>query len=177
MGKTKKSQFFFGLLFGILMWGFGILFTGFLPTPGDGIEFGKLTALPIIFPAVLWAVCIFLGIKTVKNEKSVFLASYIAVLLIPAVSMLITVSFEIANIESLDPLANLFAIIAMPFIGAVIYGADIYITVLGIDPASEHNIGIFFYILYVVIAAVAPIAGLIAANFAKKAKRSCSMNS
>ena len=67
MGKTKKNQFLLGLIIGISVWVAGIIITGFLPTFGDGIEFGYRSALPIIFPAVMWVVSVFFGIKTAKR--------------------------------------------------------------------------------------------------------------
>ena len=72
MGATKIGQFFSGSFFGILLWGTGILMSGFLPTFGDGIEFGYVSALSIFFPAVMWLSCVFTGIKTAKNGKKVF---------------------------------------------------------------------------------------------------------
>lgn len=172
MGKTKKTQIFCGLFFGILMWVFGILLTGFLPTPGDGIEFGIASALPIIYPAVLWAVCIFLGIKTAKNGKSAFLFSYIIILLIPTVSSLFTFLFGelalITNINIFDALAASFSFIAVPFIGSVIYGADIAFMKIGINMGSGGFFDDFLFYLFVIIAAMAPIAGIVARRTAKK---------
>ncbi len=173
MGKTKKSQFFFGLIIGILIWAAGTIMTGFLPTFGDGIEFGYRTALPIIFPAVLWAICIFFGIKTAKNGKTVFFYTYSAVLLIPIVSMLLAVIFgELENStgeEAFDSLSAAVSVIAVPFIGAVIYGADIAISVLGIN-VGENIFGNALFILYMVIAASAPIAGIVAKKLTEKRK-------
>lgn len=174
MGKTKKSQIFFGVLFGVLMWVFGILITGFLPTVGDGIEFGAASALPIIFPAVLWAVCIFIGIKTAKSEKSTFFYSYITILLIPAVSTLFAFLFgELdirTNTDISDALAASFSIICVPFIGSVIYGADIAFTVLGINMGSGNFLVSFLFYLFVIIAATAPIAGITAKKLTEKRK-------
>ncbi len=174
MGKTKISQISYGLLFGILMWFFGVLITGFLPTIGDGIEFGDASALPIIYPAVLWSVCIFIGIKTAKNGKSVFFYSYITILLIPTVSSLFAFIFGeldlITSLNIFDALAASFSIISVPFVGSVIYGADIAFMVLGVNIGSGGLFGNFLFYLFVIIAATAPIAGMVARKLAEKRK-------
>lgn len=174
MGSTKTGQFFSGLLFGILLWGTGILMSGFLPTFGDGIEFGHASALPVIFPAVMWLSCVFIGIMTAKNGKSVFFSSYTAVLLIPILSLLVSVIFSSlensTGIESFDALAAASGILSVPFMGAVVYGADIAFMALDIN----NKLFDFFYILYMIIAAMAPIGGIVAAGIQKNRQKSIS---
>lgn len=174
MGKTKKSQFFFGLIIGILVWVSGIIITGFLPTFGDGIEFGYRSALTIIFPAVLWVICIFFGIKTAKNGKTVFFYSYTAVLLIPVISMLLTLILGVledsTGEEVFDKLAGAASIMSVPFIGSVIYGADIAFSVLYIN-VGANIFATALYILYAVIAASAPIAGIVAKKAYRNAEK------
>ena len=171
MGKTKKSQFLLGLLIGISVWTAGVVMTGFLPTFGDGIEFGYRTALPIIFPVAMWAVCIYFGMKTAQNGKTVFFYAYLAVLLIPDISILLAVIFgELENFtggEIFDILAAAVSIMAVPFTGAVIYGADIAISVLDIH-VGENIFGNALFILYMVIAVSAPIAGIVAKKLTEK---------
>lgn len=173
MGKTKKNQFLLGLIIGISVWVAGIIITGFLPTFGDGIEFGYRSALPIIFPAVMWAVSVFFGIKTAKNRKTAFFYAYSAVLLIPIVSMLLSVIFsDLENRtggEVFDSLSAAVSVIAVPFIGAVVYGADIAISVLDIY-VGENIFGNALFILYMVIAVSAPIAGIVAKKLTEKRK-------
>ncbi len=174
MGKTKKSQFFFGLIIGILIWAAGILITGFLPTFGDGIEFGFSSALPIIFPGALWAACIFFGIKTAKNGKTVFFAVFTAVILIPVISILLAVVLgELENStgeEVFDSLSAAVSVIAVPFIGSVVYGADIAFRVLDINVGEKNSLGNVLFILYMVIAATAPIAGIVEKKLTEKRK-------
>ncbi len=174
MGKTKKTQFLLGLLIGISVWTTGIIITGFLPTFGDGIEFGYRSALPIIFPAVLWAICIFFGIKTAKNEKTVFFYTYLAVLLIPVISMLLAVILgELENTtgeEMFDSLSAAVSVIAVPFIGAVIYGADIAFLELNINFGDKNIFDDVLFFLYLIIAASAPIAGIVAKKLTEKRK-------
>lgn len=171
MGKTKKTQFFFGLIIGISVWTAGIIISGFLPIFGDGIEFGYRSALPIIFPGAMWAVSVFFGIKTAKNRKTVFFYTYSAVLLIPIISMLLAVIFsDLENRtgeEVFDSLAAAVSVIAVPFIGAVVYGADIAISVLDIH-IGENIFGNALFILYMVIAVSAPIAGIVAKKLTEK---------
>ncbi len=171
MGKTKKTQFFFGLLIGISVWAAGIIITGFLPTFGDGIEFGYRSALPIIIPGAMWAVCVFFGIKTAKNRKKVFFNTYSAVLLIPIVSLLLAVILgELENrtgAEVFDSLSSAVSVISAPFMGSVVYGADIAISVLDIH-VGENIFGNALFILYMVIAASSPIAGIVAKKLTEK---------
>ena len=171
MGATKTGQFFSGSFFGILLWATGILMSGFLPTFGDGIEFGYVSALPIVFPAVMWFSCVFTGIKTAKNGKSVFFSSYTAVLLIPILALIFSVilsSLENSTgIESFDTLAAASGILSVPFMGAVVYGADIAFAVLDVNNRSLD----FFYILYMIIAATAPIGGIVAASIKKNRQK------
>lgn len=151
MGKTKKSQFFFGLLIGISVWAAGIIITGFLPTFGDGIEFGYRSALPIIIPGAMWAVCVFFGIKTAKNGKKVFFNTYSAVLLIPVVSLLLAVILgELENrtgAEVFDSLSSAVSVISVPFMGSVVYGADIAYNVLDIKISEKkiHSVLCYMY--------------------------------
>ena len=174
MGKTKKSQFFFGLLIGISVWAAGIIITGFLPTFGDGIEFGYRSALPIIIPGAMWAVCVFFGIKTAKNGKKVFFNTYSAVLLIPVVSLLLAVILgELENrtgAEVFDSLSSAVSVISVPFMGSVVYGADIAYNVLDINIGEKNSFGTLLYVLYVAIAAFAPIAGIAAKKLSEKRK-------
>ncbi len=174
MGKTKKSQFFFGLLIGISVWAAGIIITGFLPTFGDGIEFGYRSALPIIIPGAMWAVCVFFGIKTAKNGKKVFFNTYSAVLLIPVVSLLLAVILgELENrtgTEVFDSLSSAVSVISVPFMGSVVYGADIAYNVLDINIGEKNSFGTLLYVLYVAIAAFAPIAGIAAKKLSEKRK-------
>ncbi len=174
MGKTKKTQFLFGLLIGISVWAAGIIISGFLPTFGDGIEFGYRSALPIIFPAAMWAVSVFFGIKTAKNEKTVFFYTYSAVLLIPIVSMLLAVIFgELENTtgeEMFDSLSAAVSVIAVPFIGAVIYGADIAFLELNINLGDKNIFDDVLFFLYFIIAASSPIAGIVAKKLTEKRK-------
>lgn len=174
MGKTKKSQFFFGLLIGISVWAAGIIITGFLPTFGDGIEFGYRSALPIIIPGAMWAVCVFFGIKTAKNGKKVFFNTYSAVLLIPVVSLLLAVILgELENrtgAEMFDSLSSAVSVISVPFMGSVVYGADIAYNVLDINIGEKNSFGTLLYVLYVAIAAFAPIAGIAAKKLSEKRK-------
>ena len=174
MGKTKKSQFFFGLLIGISVWAAGIIITGFLPTFGDGIEFGYRSALPIIIPGAMWAVCVFFGIKTAKNGKKVFFNTYSAVLLIPVVSLLLAVILgDLENrtgAEMFDSLSSAVSVISVPFMGSVVYGADIAYNVLDINIGEKNSFGTLLYVLYVAIAAFAPIAGIAAKKLSEKRK-------
>lgn len=174
MGKTKKSQFFFGLLIGISVWAAGIIITGFLPTFGDGIEFGYRSALPIIIPGAMWAVCVFFGIKTAKNGKKVFFYTYSAVLLIPVVSLLLAVILgELENrtgAEVFDSLSSAVSVISVPFMGSVVYGADIAYNVLDINIGEKNSFGTLLYVLYVAIAAFAPIAGIASKKLSEKRK-------
>jgi len=174
MGKTKKAQFFFGLLIGISVWAAGIIITGFLPTFGDGIEFGYRSALPIIIPGAMWAVSVFFGIKTAKNRKTVFFYTYSAVLLIPIVSMLLAVILgDLENrtgAEVFDSLSSAVSVISVPFMGSVVYGADIAYNVLDINIGEKNSFGTLLYVLYVAIAAFAPIAGIAAKKLSEKRK-------
>ena len=174
MGKTKKSQFFFGLLIGISVWAAGIIITGFLPTFGDGIEFGYRSALPIIFPGAMWAVSVFFGVKTAKNGKKIFFYAYSAVLLIPVVSLLLAVIFaELENrtgAEMFDSLSSAVSVISVPFMGSVVYGADIAYNVLDINIGEKNSFGTLLYILYVAFAALTPIAGIAAKKLSEKRK-------
>ena len=172
MGKIKKNQFLLGLIIGISVWVAGIIITGFLPTFGDGIEFGYRSALPIIFPAVMWAVSVFFGIKTAKNRKTAFFYTYSAVLLIPIVSMLLAVIFgDLENrtgAEVFDSLSAAVSVIAVPFIGAVVYGADIAFLEFNMNLSDKNIFDDILFFLYLIIAASSPIAGIVAKKLTEK---------
>ena len=174
MGKTKKTQFLFGLLTGLSVWAAGIIITGFLPTFGQGIEFGYRTALPIIIPGAMWAVSICFGIKTAKNGKNVFFGTYIAVLLIPVISMLLAVIFaELENrtgAEVFDSLSSAVSIVSVPFTGAVVYGADIAFSELNVNIGDKRIYDDILFFLYLIIGASAPIAGIVARKLTEKRK-------
>ena len=174
MGKTKKTQFLSGLLIGVSVWAAGIIITGFLPTFGDGIEFGYSTALPIVYPAVMWAVSIYFGIRTAKNGKTVFFGTYLAVLLIPVISVLLAVIFaELENrtgAEVFDSLSSAVSVVSVPFTGAVVYGADIAFMKLNIYIGDERIFDDVLYFLYLIIAAVSPFAGIAAKKLTEKKK-------
>ncbi|MBO5396259.1 MAG: hypothetical protein J6A97_05185 [Clostridia bacterium] len=172
MGKTKKTQFFFGLLIGISVWAAGIIITGFLPTFGDGIEFGYRSALPIIIPGAMWAVCVFFGIKTAKNGKKVFFNTYSAVLLIPIVSLLLAVILgDLENRtgeEVFDSLSAAVSVIAVPFMGSVVYGADIAFLEFNMNLSDKNIFDDILFFLYLIIAASSPIAGIVAKKLTEK---------
>ena len=174
MGKTKKTQFLFGLLIGVSVWAAGVIITGFLPTFGQGIEFGYRTALPIIIPGAMWAVSICFGVKTAKNGKTVFFGTYSALLLIPVISILLAVIFaELENrtgAEVFDSLSAAVSLLGLPFTSAVVYGADIAFSELSINIGDKRIYDDILFFLYLIIGASAPIAGIAAKKLAEKRK-------
>lgn len=163
MKQSKRRQVFVGILSGSTTWVAGFLLSGFVAFVEINRFSESTSFLGILFPFLLMFLCITLALVSSKNSFKHFFIAFETVLLIPLISLIpgsifSHLSDKLSNPPFLEALTIAFMMLCLPFISTVVIGTREVITAIPGDRSGMLGV---LSIVLMVIAAIAPIVGLI----------------